>query len=194
MCGQYRAMTKSSSGCVGHPSWDCSHANSLNFRVSIEPEASEFSKGLLLAYMDGVTMSLMTNDYGWPVAWLSPNHRPLSTKQSPLNMERKSSYDKKSHGELSVGGVPSNHREMLRTFPDFLNILSIRLEQLLPQIPLKKILTMTSHRRKRFIGFHLGEGVMPTIFKVLDDPVRNSETLIADFGESAVGRVAPVYS
>lgn len=35
---------------------------------------------------------------------------------------------------------------------------------------------------------------MPTSFKVLDDPVRNSETLIADFGKSVVGRVAPVYS
>ena len=35
---------------------------------------------------------------------------------------------------------------------------------------------------------------MPASFKVLDDPVRNSETSIADFGEIAVGRVAPVYS
>ncbi|KAL5129786.1 putative alkaline/neutral invertase B [Glycine soja] len=42
--------------------------------------------------------------------------------------------------------------------------------------------------------FHLAEGVMPASFKVLHDPVRNHETLIADFGESAIGRVAPIDS
>ncbi|KAH0981095.1 hypothetical protein GBA52_008272 [Prunus armeniaca] len=47
---------------------------------------------------------------------------------------------------------------------------------------------------KKIDRFHLGEGVMPASFKVLHDPVRNSETLIADFGESAIGRVAPVDS
>ncbi|CAN6708211.1 unnamed protein product [Malus baccata var. baccata] len=33
---------------VGHPSWDCSCANSLNFEVPMEPEASELPKGLVL--------------------------------------------------------------------------------------------------------------------------------------------------
>ncbi|RXI09469.1 hypothetical protein DVH24_034086, partial [Malus domestica] len=33
---------------VGHPSWDYSHANSLNFEVPMEPEASELIKGLML--------------------------------------------------------------------------------------------------------------------------------------------------
>ncbi|KAM2988363.1 hypothetical protein FF2_002458 [Malus domestica] len=33
---------------MGHPSWDCSHANSLNFGVSMEPETSELTKGLVL--------------------------------------------------------------------------------------------------------------------------------------------------
>ncbi|XP_022989039.1 probable alkaline/neutral invertase B isoform X1 [Cucurbita maxima] len=47
---------------------------------------------------------------------------------------------------------------------------------------------------KKIDRFQLGEGVMPASFKVLHDPVRNSETLIADFGESAIGRVAPVDS
>ncbi|PNT41641.1 hypothetical protein POPTR_004G167500v4 [Populus trichocarpa] len=47
---------------------------------------------------------------------------------------------------------------------------------------------------KKIDRFHLGEGVMPASFKVLHDPVRNSETLMADFGESAIGRVAPVDS
>ncbi|RWR85949.1 putative alkaline/neutral invertase B isoform X1 [Cinnamomum micranthum f. kanehirae] len=47
---------------------------------------------------------------------------------------------------------------------------------------------------KKIDRFMLGEGVMPASFKVLNDPVRNYETLIADFGESAIGRVAPVDS
>ncbi|KAK1326568.1 Alkaline/neutral invertase CINV2 [Acorus calamus] len=42
--------------------------------------------------------------------------------------------------------------------------------------------------------FKLGEGVMPASFKVLHDATRDSETLIADFGESAIGRVASVDS
>ncbi|CAK9162508.1 unnamed protein product, partial [Ilex paraguariensis] len=42
--------------------------------------------------------------------------------------------------------------------------------------------------------FKLGEGVMPASFKVLHDPVRKTDTIIADFGESAIGRVAPVDS
>ncbi|CAN0899377.1 Probable alkaline/neutral invertase B, partial [Linum grandiflorum] len=47
---------------------------------------------------------------------------------------------------------------------------------------------------KKIDRFHLGEGVMPASFKVLHDPIRNHETLIADFGETAIGRVAPVDS
>jgi hypothetical protein len=47
---------------------------------------------------------------------------------------------------------------------------------------------------KRIDCFTLGEGVMPASFKVLHDPFRNVETLIADFGESAIGRVVPVDS
>ncbi|KAF8405365.1 hypothetical protein HHK36_010269 [Tetracentron sinense] len=47
---------------------------------------------------------------------------------------------------------------------------------------------------KKIDRFKLGEGVMPASFKVLHDPIRNTETLIADFGESAIGRVAPVDS
>ncbi|KAL2479180.1 putative alkaline/neutral invertase B [Forsythia ovata] len=39
---------------------------------------------------------------------------------------------------------------------------------------------------------HLGAGVMPASFKVLHDPVKNYETIIADFGECAIGRVAPI--
>ncbi|XXG45511.1 hypothetical protein AAC387_Pa02g0578 [Persea americana] len=47
---------------------------------------------------------------------------------------------------------------------------------------------------KRIDRFKLGEGAMPASFKVLHDPVRKTDTLIADFGESAIGRVAPVDS
>eukprot|EP00252_Welwitschia_mirabilis_P011463 TRINITY_DN2571_c0_g1_i1.p1 TRINITY_DN2571_c0_g1~~TRINITY_DN2571_c0_g1_i1.p1 ORF type:complete len:570 (-),score=71.84 TRINITY_DN2571_c0_g1_i1:383-2092(-) len=47
---------------------------------------------------------------------------------------------------------------------------------------------------KQIDRFKLGEGVMPASFKVLHDPVRNTDTMIADFGESAIGRVAPVDS
>ncbi|GLJ41098.1 hypothetical protein SUGI_0851280 [Cryptomeria japonica] len=47
---------------------------------------------------------------------------------------------------------------------------------------------------KRIDCFTLGKGVMPASFKVLHDPLRDTETLIADFGESAIGRVAPVDS
>ncbi|KAJ1415952.1 Six-hairpin glycosidase superfamily [Sesbania bispinosa] len=47
---------------------------------------------------------------------------------------------------------------------------------------------------KKIDRFQLAEGVMPASFKVFHDPVRNHETLIADFGESAIGRVAPVDS
>ncbi|KAK9129522.1 hypothetical protein Sjap_010009 [Stephania japonica] len=58
---------------------------------------------------------------------------------------------------------------------------------------LLKTLRLQSWEKKVDL-FKLGEGVMPASFKVLHDPVRNSETLIADFGESAIGRVAPVDS
>ncbi|KAL8482530.1 hypothetical protein ACS0TY_028008 [Phlomoides rotata] len=47
---------------------------------------------------------------------------------------------------------------------------------------------------KRIDRFKLGEGVLPASFKVLHDPVRKTDTIIADFGESAIGRVAPVDS
>ncbi|XP_009803417.1 putative alkaline/neutral invertase D isoform X1 [Nicotiana tabacum] len=47
---------------------------------------------------------------------------------------------------------------------------------------------------KRIDRFKLGEGVMPASFKVLHDPVRKTDTIVADFGESAIGRVAPVDS
>uniref|UniRef100_A0A0D9ZKY1 Alkaline/neutral invertase n=2 Tax=Oryza TaxID=4527 RepID=A0A0D9ZKY1_9ORYZ len=48
---------------------------------------------------------------------------------------------------------------------------------------------------KRIDRFKLGEGAMPASFKVLKDAKRGGvERLVADFGESAIGRVAPVDS
>lgn len=47
---------------------------------------------------------------------------------------------------------------------------------------------------KRVDRFKLGDGVMPASFKVLHDEVRKTDTIVADFGESAIGRVAPVDS
>lgn len=47
---------------------------------------------------------------------------------------------------------------------------------------------------KKVDRFKLGEGVMPASFKVLHDPNRGIDTVVADFGESAIGRVAPVDS
>ncbi|XBJ02149.1 hypothetical protein VPH35_021606 [Triticum aestivum] len=47
---------------------------------------------------------------------------------------------------------------------------------------------------KRIDRFKLGEGAMPASFKVLKDPKRGVDTLAADFGESAIGRVAPADS
>ncbi|KAH7861078.1 hypothetical protein Vadar_021407 [Vaccinium darrowii] len=47
---------------------------------------------------------------------------------------------------------------------------------------------------KRMDRFKLGEGAMPASFKVLYDPVLNAGSIVADFGESAIERVAPVDS
>ncbi|KAF5200718.1 Alkaline/neutral invertase CINV2 [Thalictrum thalictroides] len=61
----------------------------------------------------------------------------------------------------------------------------------------KNFLMKTLHLQgweKRIDRFKLGEGVMPASFKVLHDPARKTDSLVADFGESAIGRVAPVDS
>ncbi|RXH86887.1 hypothetical protein DVH24_022160 [Malus domestica] len=51
---------------VSHPSWECSHANSLNFGVSMEPETSELPKGLVLGRDENIhirlTRSSLLND------------------------------------------------------------------------------------------------------------------------------------
>ncbi|CAL9186858.1 unnamed protein product [Musa hybrid cultivar] len=61
----------------------------------------------------------------------------------------------------------------------------------------KNFLLKTIHLQsleKKIDQFKLGEGVMPASFKVNNNATRKTETLMADFGESAIGRVAPVDS
>ncbi|XP_058083644.1 probable alkaline/neutral invertase F [Magnolia sinica] len=65
-----------------------------------------------------------------------------------------------------------------------------------PEI-VKNFLLKTLHLQgfeKRIDCFTLGEGVMPASFKVMYDANRAMETLVADFGGTAIGRVAPVDS
>ncbi|XP_023644007.1 probable alkaline/neutral invertase F [Capsella rubella] len=61
----------------------------------------------------------------------------------------------------------------------------------------KNFLLKTLHiqgQDKRIDRFKLGDGAMPASFKVLHNPIKETDTIIADFGESAIGRVAPVDS
>ncbi|KAM5555697.1 putative alkaline/neutral invertase F [Rosa sericea] len=65
-----------------------------------------------------------------------------------------------------------------------------------PEI-VKNFLLKTLHlqgREKMVDNFTLGEGVLPASFKVSNDSDRAKETIVADFGGSAIGRVAPVDS
>ncbi|KAK1438539.1 hypothetical protein QVD17_04348 [Tagetes erecta] len=65
-----------------------------------------------------------------------------------------------------------------------------------PEI-VKNFLLKTLHLqgwKKTIDNFTLGEGVMPASFKVMYDPFQEKDVLKADFGGSAIGRVAPVDS
>ncbi|KAG5030396.1 hypothetical protein JHK82_014004 [Glycine max] len=129
-----------------------------------------------------------------------------------LNIERQRSCDERSMSELSIGFSP----RQLATKVDSSSRLGDLLDHLHSPLPksdfvpsalaflmhgetdivknfLLKTLRLQSWEKK-IDRFQLAEGVMPASFKVFHDPVRNHETLIADFGESAIGRVAPVDS
>ncbi|KAG7586739.1 Glycosyl hydrolase family 100 protein [Arabidopsis thaliana x Arabidopsis arenosa] len=61
----------------------------------------------------------------------------------------------------------------------------------------KNFLLKTLHiqgQDKMIDKFKLGDGAMPASFKVLHNPIKKTDSIIADFGESAIGRVAPVDS
>ncbi|KVH91067.1 Glycosyl hydrolase family 100 protein [Cynara cardunculus var. scolymus] len=65
-----------------------------------------------------------------------------------------------------------------------------------PEI-VKNFLLKTLHLqgwKKTIDNFTLGEGVMPASFKVMYDSYQEKDVLKADFGGSAIGRVAPVDS
>lgn len=47
---------------------------------------------------------------------------------------------------------------------------------------------------KKIDRFKMGGGVMPASFKVVHDASRKTDNMTADFGEIAIGRVAPVDS
>jgi Alkaline and neutral invertase len=73
------------------------------------------------------------------------------------------------------------------------------LAYLLKQEPkiVKNFLMKTLHLQsteKRIDRFKLGEGVMPASFKVCRKKEKAKDIIRADFGESAIGRVAPVDS
>ncbi|KAH7429634.1 hypothetical protein KP509_09G059600 [Ceratopteris richardii] len=55
-------------------------------------------------------------------------------------------------------------------------------------------LRLQSNWEKRIDNFTLGKGAMPASFKVIHDSVKQKDRVMADFGESAIGRVAPVDS
>ncbi|KAF7084493.1 hypothetical protein CFC21_092590 [Triticum aestivum] len=58
----------------------------------------------------------------------------------------------------------------------------------------EEVLNYDQGWEKKVDRFKLGEGAMPASFKVLHDDKKGVDTLHADFGESAIGRVAPVDS
>mgnify|MGYP000653881424 FL=1 len=59
---------------------------------------------------------------------------------------------------------------------------------------LLRAIRLQSNSEKRIDNFTLGKGAMPASFKVEHNPIRAQDTIVADFGESAIGRVAPVDS
>ncbi|XP_074332905.1 putative alkaline/neutral invertase F isoform X2 [Apium graveolens] len=105
------------------------------------------------------------------------------------------------HGE-AVGTVAAtdNFEEKLnydqvfvRDFvPSALAFLMHKEPDIVKNFLLKTIQLQSSEKKIDF--FHLGEGVMPASFKVLHDPFKNADEIKADFGESAIGRVAPIDS
>ncbi|KAF3543617.1 hypothetical protein DY000_02009924 [Brassica cretica] len=103
--------------------------------------------------------------------------QPVGTIAAVDNSEEKLNYDQVFVRDF----VPSALAFLMNGEPDIVKNF------------LLKTLRLQSWEKK-IDRFQLGEGVMPASFKVFHDPVRNYETLIADFGESAIGRVAPVDS
>ncbi|KNA10290.1 hypothetical protein SOVF_145790 [Spinacia oleracea] len=104
-------------------------------------------------------------------------NEPVGTIAAIDNGEEKLNYDQVFVRDF----VPSALAFLMNGEPDIVKNFLI------------KTLRLQSWEKKVDL-FKLGEGVMPASFKVHHDAVRNTETLVADFGEAAIGRVAPVDS
>ena len=57
---------------MGHPSWECSRANSLNFGVPTKPEASELPKGLVLGRDENIHIRLTRSTPLGDVGYYNP--------------------------------------------------------------------------------------------------------------------------
>ncbi|KAL2895455.1 putative alkaline/neutral invertase B [Bienertia sinuspersici] len=104
-------------------------------------------------------------------------NEPVGTIAASDHSEEKLNYDQVFVRDF----VPSALAFLMNGEPDIVRNFLI------------KTLRLQSWEKKVDL-FKLGEGVMPASFKVHHDAVRNAETLVADFGEAAIGRVAPVDS
>ncbi|RXI09213.1 hypothetical protein DVH24_023374 [Malus domestica] len=69
---------------VNHLSWDCSRVNTLNFRVPMEPEASELPKGLVLGRKGNIHIRLTRST---PRGDVGCYNRPLLEARLPMEPE-----------------------------------------------------------------------------------------------------------
>nr|CAD1836855.1 unnamed protein product [Ananas comosus var. bracteatus] len=118
--------------------------------------------------------------------------RRLGTRSSPIRWwrrrgRRSAAYDHASEEVLNYDQV------FVRDFvPSALAFLMNGETDIVKNFLLRTV--QIQSWEKRIDRFKLGEGAMPASFKVLHDPARGVDTIVADFGESAIGRVAPVDS
>ncbi|RXH71086.1 hypothetical protein DVH24_015708 [Malus domestica] len=56
--GTWAVNSREQNFLVGHSSWVCFRANSLNFEVLMEPEASNLSKGIVLGGDENIHIKL----------------------------------------------------------------------------------------------------------------------------------------
>ncbi|KAH9609018.1 hypothetical protein KSS87_020567 [Heliosperma pusillum] len=114
---------------------------------------------------------------------------PVGTIAAIDNSEEKLNYDQSCSHRYMI----THQQVFVRDFvPSALAFLMNGEPEIVKNF-LIKTLRLQSWEKKVDL-FKLGEGVMPASFKVHHDSVRNTETLVADFGEAAIGRVAPVDS
>ncbi|KAM1318229.1 hypothetical protein ACFX13_003522 [Malus domestica] len=73
---------------MGHPSWECSRPNSLNFRVPMEPEANELPKGLVLGRDGNIHIRLIGStplgDVGCYITFMTNSQALTSSSSHPM--------------------------------------------------------------------------------------------------------------